>query len=61
MGFCVEQFIKVFEDPTKQQGWGFDLPVVWLVWLVVLAILFPLARWFGAVKRKRKDWWLSYL
>jgi len=61
MGFRVEQFIKVFEDPSKQQGWGFDLPVVWLVWLVVLAVLFPLARWFGAVKRKRKDWWLSYL
>ena len=60
-GWRVDQFVKVFEDPAKQQGWGFDLPVVYLVWAVVLLILFPVARWFGAVKRRRRDWWLSYL
>ncbi|TFW05686.1 DUF1624 domain-containing protein [Oxalobacteraceae bacterium OM1] len=42
-------------------GWGFPLPVVYLVWLLVLAILYPACRWFGAVKRRRSDWWLSYL
>ena len=34
---------------------------VYLIWVLVLALLFPLARWFGALKRRRRDWWLSYL
>jgi hypothetical protein len=24
-------------------------------------LLYPLCRWFAAVKRRRADWWLSYL
>jgi len=61
LGFPASAFILVFEDPAKQARWGFDLPVVWLVWLVVIALLFLPARWFGRVKRTRRDWWLSYL
>jgi hypothetical protein len=26
-----------------------------------LLILYPLCRWFAEVKRRRRDWWLSYL
>jgi uncharacterized membrane protein len=44
-----------------QMGWGFSLPLVYLVWLAVLALLYPLSRWFEGVKRRRRDWWLSYL
>jgi uncharacterized membrane protein len=48
----------VFQTP---EGWGFGLAGVYLAWLVVLALLYPLCRWFGEVKRRRSDWWLSYL
>jgi hypothetical protein len=41
--------------------WGYGLPVVYGMWLVVLVLLYPLCRWFAAVKRRRNDWWLSYL
>ena len=41
--------------------WGFGLPVVYLAWLLVVATLYPACRWFAAVKRRRSDWWLSYL
>jgi uncharacterized membrane protein len=41
--------------------WGFSLPVVYLAWLLVVTTLYPACRWFAAVKRRRTDWWLSYL
>lgn len=43
------------------QLWGFGLPVVYLAWLLVVISLYPACRWFAAVKRRRDDWWLSYL
>ena len=42
-------------------GYGYDLPVVYLVWLGVVAALYPVCRWFAAVKSRRRDAWLSYL
>jgi hypothetical protein len=31
------------------------------VWLLVLAMMYLPARWFAALKRRRREWWLSYL
>jgi uncharacterized membrane protein len=53
-------FNSLFRDSSPPQ-WGFDLWVVYPIWLLVLAILVPLSRWFADVKRRRRDWWLSYL
>ncbi len=57
----------MFESPslgefpiTQPPGWGYSLPVVYLVWAVVVATLYPLCRWFAGVKRRRSDAWLSY-
>jgi uncharacterized membrane protein len=46
---------------TYPPGWGFGLGGVYLWWLVVLAVLYPMCRWFGEVKKRRRDWWLAYL
>ena len=48
-------------DPEALGGWGFGLPVVYAACIATLILLYPLCRWFGAVKRRRRDWWLSYL
>lgn len=42
---------------------GFSLPIwgTYLVWLAVVATIYPLCRWWQGVKRRRRDWWLSYL
>jgi uncharacterized membrane protein len=40
---------------------GFDLWVVYVVWVVAVAVLYPLCRWFAGVKARRRDAWLSYL
>jgi uncharacterized membrane protein len=46
---------------TPPPGWGFSLPVIYLVWVIVVLLLYPLCRWFAALKQRRSDPWLSYL
>ena len=58
-GFEAGQFMHVFF--LFPQGYGTGLPGVYLVWIIVLAILYPFCSWVANVKRNRKDWWLSYL
>jgi uncharacterized membrane protein len=43
------------------KDWGVGLPAVYLAWVLVVVTLYPACRWFGEVKRRRGDWWLSYL
>jgi uncharacterized membrane protein len=47
-----------FSPPPE---WGFPLPVVYLVWIAVVAGIYPLCRWFAEVKSRRRSAWLSYL
>jgi len=50
-----------FLTPNALAGTGFPLAVTYVAWVVVLAIIYPLCRWWSDVKRRRRDWWLSYL
>jgi uncharacterized membrane protein len=58
----------MFESPTVAQypvtqppGWPMSLPVVYLVWFLVVAMLYPLCRWFATVKQRSTNAALSYL
>jgi uncharacterized membrane protein len=42
-------------------GTGFHLWTVYLCWAAIIAVEYPLCAWFAGVKRRRRDWWLSYL
>jgi uncharacterized membrane protein len=46
---------------TPPPGWGFSLPVIYLVWVIVVVLLYPLCRWYAALKQRSSDPWLSYL
>lgn len=57
----------MFESPDLDNfpimappGWGYSLPIVYLVWAVVVVALYPLCRWFAGVRQRRSDAWLSY-
>jgi uncharacterized membrane protein len=43
------------------EGYGFGLPVVYAVWLCVVALLYPICRRYAELKARSRAWWLSYL
>jgi hypothetical protein len=55
------QFGNMAGDPVAMAGTGMPLWVTYVCWVIVVALLYPVCRWWGGVKRRRKDWWLSYL
>jgi len=50
----------VFAASQKPVGYGLGLPGVYAVWLAVVISLYPLCRWFAAIKRQHAEWWWSY-
>ena len=71
VGACYARYNQIhwmFESPalgqfpvTPPPGWGFALPVIYLIWVLVVVSLYPLCKWFAALKQRRKEAWLSYL
>ncbi|MEL7124539.1 MAG: hypothetical protein AAFO07_34215, partial [Bacteroidota bacterium] len=52
---------KTFQEQTLVD-YGFNLLVVYAVSVLVLAILYPICRWYMKYKAENKNkWWLSYL
>lgn len=58
----------MFESPrpdqypfTQPPGWPLPLPHIYAIWVLVVATLWPICRWYASLKERRRDWWLSYL
>ncbi len=44
------------------KGYGFNLITVYLIWILIIALLYPMCKKFDAYKQAHKEkWWLSYL
>jgi len=43
------------------RGYGFSLPMVYVVWAIALLSLYPLCKWYDNYKSSHRKWWLSYL
>lgn len=44
------------------KNYGYSLPIVYLVWISVIVLLYPLSKKYMIYKANNKDkWWLSYL
>lgn len=44
-----------------QPGFGFNLPAIYLAWLLSLAILYFPCRWYARYKATHTQWWLGYI
>jgi hypothetical protein len=43
------------------KGYGVDLPMVYVFWVVAVLILYPLCKWFARYKQTHNQAWLSYV
>lgn len=41
--------------PLLAAGWGFPMWGIYVLWVLVILAIFPLARWFEGVKRRRNE------
>ena len=54
----------LFHNPPLAEmpaDFGYGLPVVYAVWLFVVAALYSPCRWYAGVKQRVRSQWLSYL
>ncbi|HTU66482.1 MAG TPA: heparan-alpha-glucosaminide N-acetyltransferase domain-containing protein [Steroidobacteraceae bacterium] len=58
-GFPAADFFDMYYFFPK--GYGLPLWGVYVVWALVIALLYPWARWVAGVKARSRAWWLSYL
>jgi len=52
---------KLVSLASKPPGYGLGLAGIYAVWLAMVVLLYPACRWFAALKRRRIEWWWSYL
>jgi len=51
-----------FQFGRPASGSGISLGLVYLVWLAIVILLYPLCKWYGDYKQlNRHKWWLRYL
>jgi len=48
-------------NPPAPEGYAWSLPLLYLVWAIAIAILYPACRWFAHIKRTHDAWWLRFL
>ncbi|MEO5591486.1 MAG: heparan-alpha-glucosaminide N-acetyltransferase domain-containing protein [Chitinophagaceae bacterium] len=55
-------FTKGLHAEPKLKLYGYNLGIVYLVWITVVISLYPLCKWYDAYKMKHKEkWWPGYL
>lgn len=57
------QFIETANSPFlfRPAELGFNLLLVYVIWLSVVIALYPLCKWYNHYKYKHTHWWLRYL
>lgn len=63
LGVPPSSFVNFLGDPSRLMGsgWGVGLGWVYLIWVLIVAALYPASRWFADVKRRHRSRWLAYL
>jgi hypothetical protein len=47
--------------PTTAPEINFNLTEVYIAWMSVIALLYPICRWFADLKQTDSGWWWAYV
>jgi len=47
--------------PPPPEGYTWSLPLLYLVWAIVVVMLYGACRWYGGLKARRSDWWMTFV
>ena len=53
--------LSYLRSSAMPDDYGYDLHHVYVFWLIMLILLYPLCKWFAHYKSKHKYWWLNFL
>ncbi len=54
--------LMIFDSNRSLSGYGYSLFTVYIIWIVIIAVLYPFCKRYMRYKANNKDkWWLSYL
>jgi uncharacterized membrane protein len=64
--FLTGHTAKDIVDPNvpflfRPANFGYSLPVVYLIWMSVVAVLYRPSQWFARYKKTHSQWWLKYI
>jgi len=59
-GYTSQQIVQI-PFLFRPADFGFGLPLVYLIWIAVVAILYLPCKWFKKYKETHGQWWLSYI
>ncbi len=60
-GFSLGQVAALAASKAPPESFGVGLLGVYVAWIAIVAALYPVCRWFARFKRRRRDWWITYL
>jgi uncharacterized membrane protein len=60
-GMSLQQLRELGPNAVPPHEYGTNLAGVYVAWVAIMTALYPACRWYAGVKRRRRDWWLSYL
>lgn len=62
-GIPADDFANFLGDPQRliKAGWGLSLWQVLLIWVLILAALYPISRAYAAYRVRHNYWWHSYV
>jgi uncharacterized membrane protein len=53
--------LPYFFSSNMPDDYGYNLHHIYVLWMVMLVILYPICNWFDRYKSTHRSWWLSYL
>ena len=62
-GFKSTDMVFGFNFGRPKSGSGLDLWAIYLIWIAIVAVMYPLCKWYGRYKERHKgnNTWLRYL